>query len=161
MNYFELYNLPISFNIETGVLKKKYYELSKKYHPDFNIDHQDEVTLSMSAAVNKAYAVFQSKYETIAYVLKLKNLLVDGEKYSLPPDFLMEVMELNEDLSTTSIKAIELLSNEIKEPVSDLLLTGDVNALSENDLLKIKEYYFKEKYLRRLRDRSNGITEFE
>ena len=31
--------------------------------------------------------------------LQLKGLLEEEEKYPLPPDFLMEVMELNENLS--------------------------------------------------------------
>ena len=35
MNYFELYEIPIAFLIDPLALKKKYFELSRKYHPDF------------------------------------------------------------------------------------------------------------------------------
>ena len=47
MNYFELYDLPITFNPNQKLVKQKFYSLSKKYHPDFYINEdqakQDEV----------------------------------------------------------------------------------------------------------------------
>src|SRR6185437_7614922 len=33
-NYFELYNIPVSFHPDQVVVKNKYYELSRQYHPD-------------------------------------------------------------------------------------------------------------------------------
>ena len=35
MNYFEFYDIPVSFKIDKSVLKKKYLVKSKKFHPDF------------------------------------------------------------------------------------------------------------------------------
>ena len=42
MDYFELYGLPVSFNPDPKVVKHKFYELSKKYHPDFFINDEEE-----------------------------------------------------------------------------------------------------------------------
>ena len=115
--------------------------------------------LEKSAMLNKAWKAFQSKDETIKYVLQLKGLLVEEEKYELPPDFLMEVLELNEQLMDASeledpdpIRTqIENLQLEIYEPVKDIVENYQEGVTSEKELLQVKEYYYKKKYLDRLR----------
>jgi hypothetical protein len=46
----------------------------------------------------KGLKILQDRDQTIKYVLQLKGLLEEEEKYQLPPDFLMEMMEMNEKL---------------------------------------------------------------
>ncbi|MEJ7676866.1 MAG: Fe-S protein assembly co-chaperone HscB [Segetibacter sp.] len=107
MNYFELYDIPVSFFPDQQQLKQKFYELSRKYHPDFftqeNESEQNQA-LQISSEVNKAYKVFQNRNETIKYVLQLKGMLEEEEKYQLPKDFLMEMMELNEQLTDARVE---------------------------------------------------------
>ena len=96
MTYFELYDLPISLKIDAVQLKQKFYELSRKFHPDFfsHATHEEQAdVLEKSALVNKAFKTFSKEEETIKYVLQLKGLLQEEEKYQLSSDFLMEVME--------------------------------------------------------------------
>ena len=57
--------------------------------------------------INKGYKTFQNDDETIKYVLQLKGLLEEDEKYELPPDFLMEMMELNEILMDVMIHPLK------------------------------------------------------
>ena len=156
MNYFELFDIPVSLNIDKSSLAKRYFELQKKYHPDFysqaNEDEQQEV-LEKSSAVNKALKIFQNKDSTIKYVLQLKGLLQEEEKYPLPPDFLMAVMELNENFDTDSTGAINSFKNDIYADVKKIIEDYNDSTISTPDLLKIKEYYFKKKYLQRILDR--------
>src|SRR5919199_5414174 len=101
MNYFELYDIPVSFLPDQKQLKQKFYELSRKYHPDFYTqenEFEQSEALELSSQVNKAYKTFQNRDETIKYVLQLKGLLEEEEKYNLPADFLMEMMDLNEQM---------------------------------------------------------------
>ena len=35
MNYFELFNLPVTLKVDKSQLAKKYFELQKQFHPDF------------------------------------------------------------------------------------------------------------------------------
>ena len=157
MNYFDLFDIRVSLNIDKSSLAKKYFELQKKYHPDFytqaNEDEQQEV-LEKSSAINKALKIFQNKDSTIKYVLQLKGLLQEEEKYPLPPDFLMEVMELNENLHVDSTtEAITSFENTIYADVKKIIEDYNDAIISTADLLKIKEYYFKKKYLQRILDR--------
>src|SRR5580700_8084010 len=101
-NYFELYHMPVTFYPDQVEIKSKFYELSRLYHPDrFAQAGGEELAkaLRMAAMNNEAYKTFRSPDATMAYILKLNNLLEDEEKYALPPAFLMEMMDINEAVS--------------------------------------------------------------
>ena len=88
MNHFELFELPVSFKIDRGKLAQKFFELQKKYHPDFfaqGTEHEQEQALEISSQLNKALKIFKNEEETIKYVLQLKGMLEDEEKYQLHP----------------------------------------------------------------------------
>ncbi len=156
MNYFELFEIPLSLNVDKSKLAKKYFELQKQYHPDFytqSDEAEQQEVLEKSSAINKGLKIFQNKDSTIKYVLQLKGLLEEDEKYPLPPDFLMEVMELNENLGPDSITAIAAFEDDIYSSVHTIIEQYDDATVSEADLLKVKEYYFKKKYLQRILDR--------
>ena len=159
MNYFELFELPISFKIDRSKLAQKYFELQKKYHPDFfakGTEHEQEQALEISSQLNKALKIFKHPDQTIKYVLQLKELLEEEEKYQLPPSFLMEMMELNEELSENSAQQIQELENQLYNGVQTIIENYDDATASTADLLKLKEYYFKKKYLQRILDRLAG-----
>jgi molecular chaperone HscB len=156
MNYFELFELPVTLQVGSSQLAKKYFELQKKYHPDYftqSTDAEQEDALEKSSAVNKALKIFKNKDSTIKYVLQLKGLLEEEEKYQLPPDFLMEVMELNEELTNDSAAAVDDFEKEIYSGVQSIIETYNDATVTTADLLKVKEYYFKKKYLQRILDR--------
>jgi molecular chaperone HscB len=156
MNYFELFDLPVSLNVDKSRLAKKYFELQKKYHPDYftqATEAEQEEALEKSSAVNKALKILKDKDSTIKYLLQLKGLLEEEEKYLLPPDFLMEVMELNEELTAESATAINDFEKDIYSGVQSIIEQYDDAAITTAELLKVKEYYFKKKYLQRILDR--------
>ena len=111
--------------------------------------------------VNKAYKTFNNPDLVIKYVLQSKQLLEEEEKYQLPPEFLMEVIELNEQLaeakmeqetsSLSNIKTeIDNIQSEIYEPVKDIIEHYKEGITTTEELLQVKEYYFKKKYLNRI-----------
>lgn len=168
VNYFELYELPVSFHPDAAQVKTKFYELSRKYHPDrFTMKGTEEQAeaLQMSSLNNEAFKTLKDPYSTIAYILKMKGLLEDEEKYSLPPDFLMEMMELNEALSeyemepgNTSMleqsqKILQEQLQQWEENVAPLTQQFDNGEQSDELLLQIKEHYFRKKYLLRIKER--------
>lgn len=156
MNYFELYDIPITLQVDKSLLAKKYFELQKKYHPDFysnaSEEEQQEV-LEKSSDINKALTIFRDTDATIKYVLQLKGLLEEDEKYQLPPDFLMEVMELNETLSENSAAEVGVFENTLYKGVKDIIERYNDVTITEEALFKVKDYYFRKKYLQRILER--------
>lgn len=159
MNYFELFELPVTFKIDKSKLAQKYFELQKKYHPDFfaqGTEHEQEQALEISSQLNKALKTFKNPDQTIKYVLQLKELLEEEEKYQLPPAFLMQMMELNEELTDNSAQQVQDLEDQLYSEVKPVIENYDDATASQADLLKLKEYYFKKKYLQRILDRLEG-----
>ncbi len=165
MNYFELFEIPIQLKVDKATLPRRFFELSKKYHPDYFVNESPEKqadALERSAILNKAFKTFQNPDETIKYVLQLKGFLEEEEKYTLPPEFLMEVLEINEQLmdmddpeEKIGLKSVtENLQAEIYEPVKKIVEGYQDGITSEEELLQVKEYYYKKKYLDRIRRQS-------
>lgn len=161
MNYFELFSLPEKPIVDKASLSKKYFELQRKFHPDYHTDDTESEQfdiLELSSAVNKAFAIFKDDQKTIAYFLQTKGLLEDEEKYNLPADFLMEMMEVNELLDegeADKVKAF-IADTELKMDLNfHSILANCVEKIPTPELLKIKDYYFRKKYLRRILDRLN------
>jgi molecular chaperone HscB len=168
MNYFEFYDLPLSFNPDAVLVKLKFYELSRKYHPDFYVNYsqekQDEV-LELSTLNNKAYQVLSDPQKRLHYILELKGLLVEGENYALPQEFLMEMMEANEVLMDLQLNPDASRLEEVKGDV--LSIEEGINAelerltvlfdtlaggAQEITLSSIKDLCYRKKYLHRIND---------
>ena len=168
MNYFEIFDIPVQLMVDKSLLPKRYFELSKKFHPDFYSNAtpgEQQHALEISASLNKAFKTFQSPDETIKYLLKLKNLLQEEEKYELSPAFLLEVMDINEQLMDADQSAagnlqsaVANLQQEIFEPVKEIIATYKDGETPETDLLKVKEYYFQKKYLHRIEEQLKAMS---
>jgi molecular chaperone HscB len=169
VNYFELFEMPVRLRVDKAEARRRYLELSRRYHPDYHAQAEaaeQEAALQKAALLNKALQTFSSPDATIAYVLRLKGLLEEEEKYTLSPDFLMEMMELNEvagEAESAEEKVrlraqLDQLENEIYAPVQEIVETGEEAALTEEALLRVKEYYFRKKYLNRLREQMGGMA---
>jgi molecular chaperone HscB len=161
MNYFELYNIPVSLQPDQTIVKQRFYELSRQYHPDLHSMAEDDAQaeiLEKASQVNMAYKVLVHPDETIKYVLQLKGLLEEEEKYQLSPDFLMEVLELNEQAMDVSEQAdidrltqtIHEFQKQIYEPVETIVAGYKEDTTTEKELLQVKEYYYRKKYLDRI-----------
>jgi molecular chaperone HscB len=167
MNYFELFDIPVKLKVERALLHPKYIALSRKYHPDYfarDSDAKISEVMEITALVNKAYKTFQEPDATIKYVLQLKGLLEEEEKYQLPGDFLAEVMDINEQLMDLGQlpaagqrpvilalqSAIHQLQTEIYEPVKEIIEHYQEDLTTKEELLQVKAYYYKKKYLDRM-----------
>ena len=171
MNYFEFYSIPESFNPDAALLKKKFYELSKQYHPDFYANEDEpkqQEILELSTLNNKAYQTLSDSYKRLEYILKTHELLVEGAKPQLPADFLMEMMDINERLMevddaeelghlTGEVLAIE---GDIDESLAGL--TTDYETLDdtakEERLNDVADLYFRQKYLLRIKESLNTFA---
>ena len=68
----------------------------------------------------------------------------------------MEMMELNEELSDDSPAQIAAIDQELYSSIQPIIENYNDATASTADLLKLKEYYYKKKYLQRILDRTGG-----
>ncbi len=170
-SYFEFYDLPLSFQIDEAHLKRKFYALSKEYHPDFHANEsqekQDE-NLELSTINNKAYKVLSDPLKRIEYILELHDLIAEGDKYALPQEFLMDMMDVNEALMDMEFdpdpSRLMTITSEVDQLQASLFdelkqLTDEFDAKTNTDphtiLLKIRDIWYRQKYLMRIRTSMN------
>jgi len=172
MNYFELFGISIQLQVDKTSLPEKYFELSRQFHPDFYSNatpSEQNHALEISANLNRAFKTFQNPDETIKYVLQIKGLLGEEEKYQLPNDFLMEVLEINEQLMDIQMdespelnqnlqSSIFNLQSRIYEPVKEIIEHFQDGITTEKELLQVKEYYYKKKYLMRIEQQLKSMS---
>ena len=171
MNYFELFDFPVSFYIDKNILEERYEALRRIYQPGFSPDEPLEELPDMvekALLVDKAYLVFQDQDETIQYVLQLKDMLPEEGEYELSEQFLMEVRDINEELVELELdekqeqlmnveQKVNTLILKIYEDLASVMESYKEDAGTEETLLQVKDFYYQKKYLQRILDRINGI----
>lgn len=164
MNYFEHFDLPVSFNLDEGKLKKSYLQNSRQFHPDFYTLESEEVqsdVLTKSSYNNTAYDVLRDPNQRIKYILDLNEMLSEEGSNKLDQDFLMEVMDINEAIMELNFDFDQVKHDEVVASTAKFkeeLLTEVQQAMNHFDegvdqhdnLQKIKSYYLKNKYLARM-----------
>ncbi len=164
MNFFQFYEIPVSFTLDEKVLKQKYYALSRQYHPDFHThenEAEQEHILEMSTLNTRAYKTLSDFDERVKYILELKGLLKESEKQEIPNTFLMEMMDINESVMDLqmdfdlekykqTLSEVREMQNDLFAKVKPILETYNDATIAEEDLKKIKEFYLKKRYILRL-----------
>jgi molecular chaperone HscB len=158
-DYFDFYQLPQGFRFDPATLRKKYYSLSREYHPDrFAQSGSEEYAeaLRMSALNNEAFHTLGDVMRSLGYVLRLHGLLQEEEAYNLPPEFLMEMMDLNEAVDEGGESAHSTYADALhqwEEGANPLMSRFESGERAPELMLGLKDYYFRKKYLNRIGSR--------
>ncbi len=170
MDYFEFYGLPETFTPDPAALQATYYRLSREYHPDFHATKspaEQAEMLRLSTLNTDAYRTLADPDRRMAYLLRQQGLLDEGSSQEqLPPDFLMDVMDLNEQLMEAEAgdqQALATLNAEVAALSEGLeagitpLLAGYAALPADHRpaaLQQIRTYYLKKRYLLRLQEQA-------
>ncbi|MGD8998790.1 MAG: Fe-S protein assembly co-chaperone HscB [Granulosicoccaceae bacterium] len=101
-NYFDLFDLPVSFDVDNAVLTEHYRELQRRVHPDKfanATDRERRLSVQQAALINEAFQVLKSPLSRARYLLGLHGLEINDESNTVMDGaFLMQQMELRESL---------------------------------------------------------------
>jgi molecular chaperone HscB len=172
-DYFSLFGLVPKFSIDIESLRKQYLNLSRKFHPDFFTEESPEMrdqALEMTAKLNKAYGILKDPLLRIAYLLRLNGILPENTEFKLSPsdpEFLMEMMDLNERIEDLSGPGTEFesIQNRLTQMEKETLETlfgkmekAEQQAEAETEYKEAAELYAKQRYLLRLRESLNKFA---
>jgi molecular chaperone HscB len=105
-NYFEMFDIPNTYDIDIENLYKRFKLLQflihpDKYHNDVNPNIQNDAH-EASSIINKAYSTLKDDYLRAEYLLKLNgkiNKEINREKIiEKDPKFLEDLLEIQEDI---------------------------------------------------------------
>lgn len=181
-NYFEFYDLPVKYHLDTAELRKAYIARSREHHPDFHqlseADKQDE-SLDQSSLNNAAFNALKDNMKRLEHILQLYNFLDDNKENltDVQPEqmFLMEMMELNEAVEDAGKKnddgalnkALEKNQAELADngaKIEELMSAFDapVKKRPQTDTLRDAfRHYLERKYLLRLNDLIHTFVQAE
>lgn len=101
-NHFELFGLPIRFELDEASLGPRYRELQSATHPDRFANApaaERRWSVQASGRVNDAWRTLRDPLSRATYLLSLHGVDIDAETDTrMDPAFLMEQMELREAL---------------------------------------------------------------
>ncbi|ANP77408.1 MULTISPECIES: co-chaperone HscB [Vibrio] len=102
MNHFELFGLPLQFQLDGSLLSSQFRDLQRQFHPDkfATASERDRLLAVQKAAqINDAYQVLKNPVSRAEYLLVQHGEDIRGEQQTMQdPMFLMEQMELREEL---------------------------------------------------------------
>src|SRR5262245_54144440 len=113
MDHFEVFGLPRRLVIDEADLQRRFYELSRRHHPDFHQggspDEQAD-SLTTSARVNAAYRALRDPIRRVEYLVRLEG--GDGAesertRAKAPAGLLAEMFEIQEALQEARAGALD------------------------------------------------------
>jgi molecular chaperone HscB len=108
-NHFELFGLVPAFAVEGEALERSYREIQSKVHPDRFAhagDAERRASLQWTTRVNEAYRTLKDPVQRAKHLLELHGVDVAFEtNTAMPPEFLMQQMELRESLEEAKTPA--------------------------------------------------------
>jgi molecular chaperone HscB len=112
-NHFELFGIPVQFEVDTAELDRRYRELQREVHPDRFAtapDAERRVSMQLATRVNEAYQTLKSPLRRAVYILQLRGVDPKFEtNTAMPPEFLMEQMSWRERIEAGSEEPEALL----------------------------------------------------
>ena len=166
MNYFEFFGIPISFQPDTTALRSAFLRNSKKFHPDFHTladAGQQADMLEQSTLNNQAYHTLANPDRLVRYVLEIKGLLADEKNLPpLPQDFLLDMMDINENLMELEMdfdaerlertrQEVRTLEQQLDEAIAPVLARY-TDPEGDDELPLVLDYFFKKRYLLRIHE---------
>jgi molecular chaperone HscB len=101
-NHFELFGLPVSFEIDRKALHQAQQRLQSRFHPDRvagGSDQEKRLAVQQAAWINEAYQTLLDPVKRARYMLSLKGLDMNDEHETTGDTaFLMEQIELREEM---------------------------------------------------------------
>jgi len=105
-DYFEVFGLPRKLGIDLEELQRRFYEVSRRVHPDFfqaATPAEQAWSLEHSALINRAYRTLRDLVPRVEYLIQLEEGRETKEgdtgiKPKAPKDLLEEMLEVQEAL---------------------------------------------------------------
>ncbi len=166
-SYFDLFNLPEDFHIDSAALAHGFRELQAKYHPDrfVNSDEQERrLAVQTTGFINEANETLKSPRLRARYMLQQKGVDFDDEVDTTSDGlFLMHQMEMREALEDVAhaedpLACVDTIAKDVDAQMS-ALREDFVEHFTAEKYAEAKEDVLKMKFFERLHQEVKTLTE--
>lgn len=99
VDFFTLFSLPRRLSIDLEDLERRYYQLSRRLHPDVFHDHsaaERVASLRATAIVNRAYRILKDPVQRGLYWLSLHGESLGRDNHKVAPELASLVFDVQE-----------------------------------------------------------------
>lgn len=128
-NHFELFQLPLQFELDAERLDLAYREVQNRVHPDKFVnasETEQRVAMQWATRANEAYQTLKQPLKRARYLCELQQLDLGIESNTqMPMDFLMQQMSWREEFAEAKNQADETamlaLESHVRQHLRQLL----------------------------------------
>ena len=167
-NYFDLFGLPVTFDLDVGGLSARYRELAREAHPDRfagGSDFERRLAMQMTTLVNEAFRVLKNPISRASYLLELKGARA-AYAATVDPAFLVEQMELRERLESVRGErdGLDALARDVREALAEReqslrLSLAPAQYQPERALRTVQEMQYLDKLRQQIADLEDDIQQ--
>ncbi|MDH5612080.1 MAG: Fe-S protein assembly co-chaperone HscB [Gammaproteobacteria bacterium] len=165
-NFFELFNVPVAYEVDLEKIQQRHRDLQKAVHPDKFVNASDlekRISMQQTSLINEAFNTLQQPVARAIYLLKLKNVDLNLEnETTMDMDFLMGQMEMREALSNVSSKddplfELEQFSRQIKDTMKNMMKSFS-DSYENEKLDDAKEWIRKMQFMQKAKQEVDELS---
>jgi molecular chaperone HscB len=175
-NYFQLLGLALNYTIDKKSLTDNYRKLQAQFHPDkfsTRSDMEKRLSVQRSSQINDAFQTLKNPLKRAIYLLSLLGQELKDNETTMDPIFLMEQMELREQLDAISqleqsdqkqdpTDALEKMQSQVRKTINALI--KEISHLfteneQQNNLESIKKVIIKMQFLYKFEQQCEDLEE--
>ncbi len=163
-NYFKLFDMHQSMQLNSELLDERYKSLQRESHPDkfaSGSEGQKRWAIQATSYINEARSTLLDPLRRAIYLLNLEGIDLNVETDTqMSPEFLMDQIQLREELQSIRSQAdpfaaLSRLSTRIKAEIEAIKADFEASFLQEQYTecrLKAREWQFIDKIKKELQD---------
>ncbi len=165
-NFFELFELPVSYDVDLDKMQHHYMELQKQVHPDKFVngtDQEKRLSMQQTSWLNEAQATLKDPVLRAIYLLKLKGTEINLEnETTMDAAFLMQQLEMRERLEYIKkeddpLATLDVMAKELKTSIGDMMksfaLSYEADQIDES-----REWIRKLQFMQKAKKEINTLT---
>ena len=165
-NFFELFELPVSYDVDLKKIQQHYMALQKQVHPDrfaSGTDQEKLLSMQQTSWINEAQATLKDPVLRATYLLKLKGANVDpGSETTMDAEFLMQQLEMRERLENIRnendpLAVLDSISKELKSSTDDMMKSFS-QSYEDDKIDDAREWIRKLQFMQKAKKEINALA---
>jgi len=163
-NYFEIFGLPVNYAVDQELLADRFLDLQKQVHPDrfaAGTDQEKRLAMQWATLVNTANETLRLPLPRAIYLLALSGINLEHNP-TLPPEFLMDQIDLREQLESieegeNNLEELDSFRKKMQQAINKV--QAEFKESLDEDIGKAERLVYELQFLSKLLISANRLEE--
>lgn len=165
-NFFELFEIPVAYDVDLSKIQQHYMVLQKQVHPDRfanSTDREKRLSMQQTSRINEAQATLKDPVLRASYLLSLKGTDVDlDNETTMDASFLMQQLEMRERLEKIRyeddpLDVLDIMARELKSSTDEMMARFS-SSFEADDIDEARECIRKLQFMQKAKKEIDTLT---